>query len=304
MKNSNKTALLIMSLGLANGLWAQDADLTPVMKTPQNTTKETRFNIGPTVDLTLGDIHSSNLQSSLDAQRIIDPHITNWTSTSKLEPGIGIGAFATYHISKGLYLLGELTFGDEMSKYDLAYQNSTLNGNGNERIINVNSEFKMRTYGFQVPLLMKYEFQKENGVYILGGMRLSLITSATLESDETRTTDHYTNYILSERSVDNSSMIASMDGYSTARWSAVGGVGYKFAVGGHPLNLDFRVNLPLTRSGYYTTDVFYQNNAYENGQLFGAMGKTSAESQAPQYPLNDFRMFSFGLSASYGLFAK
>ena len=123
-------------------------------------------------------------------------------------------------------------------------------------------------------------------------------------SDETRTTDHYSNFQLSERTVDVSAMTVSMDGFGTARLSAILGAGYQFPLGGHALDLSLRCSLPLTRSGYYTTDVFYENNAFENGQLFGAVGKSSAESQAPQYLLNDFRLLTFGITASYSLFSK
>lgn len=304
MKNFNKVILLAGCLAFASGVRAQESGTTVEENIPAKADREYRFCIGPKMDLTAGDIRSANFQNSLDAQRVIDPNITTWTSQAKPGPGIGIGAFATFRISKGFHLLGELTFSDEMSKYDFTYQNSTLNPNGNNRIIDVNSEFKLNTYSFQLPMLVKYELKGENGVYFIGGVRLSLIASAKMMSDETRTTDHYNNYVLAERSVENSSMTTTLDGYGTARWAAVGGVGYALALAGHPLLLDLRINLPLSRSGYYTTDVFYQENAFENGRLFGAAGKTASETQTPQYPFNDFRDISFGLSASYALFVK
>ena len=81
-------------------------------------------------------------------------------------------------------------------------------------------------------------------------------------------------------------------------------MGTDFELYGRNLSVDIRFNLPLTKSAMFTTDEVYDDITYINNNVFGVLGKDKAESEAPAYMLDDFKMSMIMVSIGYSLFNK
>jgi hypothetical protein len=54
----------------------------------------------------------------------------------------------------------------------------------------------------------------------------------------------------------------------------------------------------------YTTNWAYYDITFKNNEVFSVWGKSNAESDAPQYPLNDYKLGIIDIAIRYVLFKK
>jgi len=262
-----------------------------------------QISIGPKINFGGGAFHSSNLQKNLNAEKAADPYINQWDAKSKTGFNFGLGGFIQYSINDNISLWGELTYNFFNSGYNLTYADNTISKNN--KTDNISSTAKINASFLSIPILFKYSFKGKTGPYALAGLRINFISKPKITSTETQTTNDYNsgkdkitvNYFTTSSTLDVSSSISS---------NLVIGGGYALEVSSKSLFIDVRYNYPISKSNMYTTNGSYtsSSNTTLNNALFGIAGVASANSIAPQYPLNDFKMGFLELSIAYTLFNK
>lgn len=262
-----------------------------------------KWSIGPKVNLGMSWISSHNLNENLNAQLLTNKELKQWHES--VSPGLklGLGASVAYNFNANVALLGELTWNTMNSKINMDYsRNRVVNGDGD--ITSVSSEALIKSNCISIPLLIKYSFSGEQGLYALAGMQFSFLGTPLLESIETRTKASYNNGFLDKTTIETRAINAPMNVFETNTASLTLGLGYSIKAGTRNLLLDLRYNLPLTHSEMYTTSGVFEDNAFENNQIFGYPGKVQYEFNAPGFPLNDFKMSSVELSIAFILVNK
>jgi hypothetical protein len=265
--------------------------------------KAQKWSIGPKINIGAGWISSHNLNENLNAQLLTNKELRQWHES--ISPGVnaGIGVSVAYNFNSNVALLAELTWNSTKSKINMDYsRNRVVNGDGD--ITTVASEAEIKSSGISIPILLKYSFSGEQGLYGIAGLQFSFLGTPTLESTETRTRDSYNNGFLDKTTLETRAISAPLNVFETHPVSLTLGLGYAIKKGNNSLLIDLRYNLPLTHSEMYTTSGVFEDNAFENNQIFSFPGKVQYEQNAPGFPLNDFKMSTVELSVAFILFNK
>jgi len=263
------------------------------------------FAFGSKINFGAGKVNSKNLVESFEFQALNDFKIKTWEAKSKLGVVFGLGGFADYVINEQFSIKGELTLNFLSNKFKIDYFEDDVDptdGNGDKTTIE--SQAKVKFSYFSLPVLAKYNLPIGENIYALGGFSFNFITSAKIESEETRTREDYVNWVLVNTDVEPQLVNAELNIFKSPRVNFVIGAGTQLQIGDNNLQVDLRYSLPLTKSELYTTDVVYDVNTYKNNEVFHILGKRDAEFDAPQFRLDDFKMGSIELSLAYTLFQK
>jgi Outer membrane protein beta-barrel domain len=262
-----------------------------------------QISIGPKINFGGGAFHSSNFQKNLNAEKVANPYINQWDAKSKTGFNFGLGGFIQYSFNDNIALWGELTYNSFSSGYNLTYADNTITKNN--KTDNISSTAKINTSFFSIPILFKYSFKGKTGPYALAGLRINFISKPKITSNETETTNDYSTG-KDKVTVTNFSTSSTLDVSSSSSSNLVIGGGYALEAGSKSLFIDVRYNYPISKSSMYTSNGSYgsSSNTTLNNALFGIAGVANANSIAPQYPLNDFKMGFLELSIAYTLFNK
>lgn len=267
-------------------------------------TASAQLSVGPKINLGAGRISSKNLKDNLDYRKNFKKDITEWDVKSKSGFTAGFGLFAQYSINEQLSVLGELSYNRLKNRILINYIENDLDGSGDGDIKTISSEAILRIGFVSLPLLVKYSMGRETPIYFLAGLGFDFTGLPEIESFETKVTEEYENHFLREVKTENERAIAQLNAFKTSRAKFTLGAGTAIDLNGRDLNLDLRFHLPLTRSEMFSISGVFDDNTYKNNEHFFAEHKFEAEMEAPQFPLNDFKMGSIELSVAYSLFTK
>lgn len=260
-----------------------------------------QFSIGPKINLGAGRVSSKNLKDNLGFRNQTNPDIQIWDIKYKFGSQFGLGAYFEYNINDNFSLLSELTLNSLSHKITMDYFENDLDGSGDGDKKIITSEAQLKFTYFNFPLLAKYSFEK---IYALGGLSFNFIGRHEIFSNETKKTETYSSNILTDIKIETDAVTAELNVFKTSRADFVLGIGTFFDVADRKLSLDLRYYFPLTKTEMYTTSIAYEDNTFKNNEHFDVWGKTDAEIDARQYPLNDFKMSTISISISYALFEK
>lgn len=266
--------------------------------------KAQELNFGSKLNFGVGMINSKNLQKSFDVRNAIDGDIITWDAKSKFGFHFGIGGSVEYTVNNNFSVVGELTYNFLNSKINIDFEENDIDDDGDGDIKTIESEAKIKLSYLQLPVLAKYTFSDDRGVYGVGGFGLNFVSTPEISSSETKTKQEYENGVLVKTDIEPRSVSADLDNFKVTRLSFIIGGGITLDAGGSDLLLDIRYNLPLTKSEMYTTNWVYQDIVYDNNEVFSAWGKNEAESEAPQHRLNNYKMSTITISIAYVLFSK
>jgi len=270
-----------------------------------STANAQQISICPKLNLGTGLINSKNLKKSFDIRKATDEDIITWEAKSRLGFNFGIGGFIEYAINDQFAVIGELTFNSLNTKTKIDYLEDNLDNNGDGVIETIESEAKIKLSYLQLPVLAKYYFASEKGFYAIGGFGFDFVGTPKIESSETKLKKTYINDNLDRTKPDAKFVSADLNEFNSPRISFILGTGMGLDVGGRNLLIDIRYNHPLTKSEMFTSDdLIYERNTYKNNEVFDFLGKWDAELDAPQHPLNDFKMGTIVISVSLALFDK
>ena len=265
-----------------------------------------QLSTGLKINSGIGRIHSNNLQKSFKMRKVLDEEIIQWEATSRSGFNFGIGGFIEYSINDNASLIGELTynFSNSTISIDRIDDDIDINGNGGGDIKTIESGAAIKLSYIKLSILKKYYLTGATGLYALGGFGFDYIETPKIESSETKTEKAYDNFNLVETTTTPQTISADLDKFNSTGLSFILGVGTDFELYGRNLSVDIRFNLPLTKSAMFTTDEVYDDITYINNNVFGVLGKDKAESEAPAYMLDDFKMSMIMVSIGYSLFNK
>ncbi|MGK7390519.1 MAG: outer membrane beta-barrel protein [Candidatus Cyclobacteriaceae bacterium M2_1C_046] len=238
---------------------------------------------GAKLNLGTSWISSGNLKDNFEFQMNNDPEITEWNVN--YSPGIliGIGAVASYELTTNLSLQGELSFN---------YQQSGINIDFTEIGQTIESEATISSTRIAFPVSINYSLGPDKPV-LLTGFEVNFVGAPNISSTE----NEYENNTLT----DTKALEADLDVFENTRLNFLLGAGKSIDMGGNKLDLQLRYHLPLTSSIMYNTEdpVVFDNNTMDNNEVFGIFGAIDAAQDAPQYPLDDFKMHFLDLSIIY-----
>ena len=268
----------------------------------QGKTQELDF--GPKLNFGGGMLKSKNLQKSFEVRNAKDADIVAWDVKNKPGFHFGIGGFVEYTVNNNFSVVGELTYNFLNSKINIDSEENDVDGDGNGDIKTIESEAKIKLSYLQLPVLAKYTFSDDMGLYGVGGFGLNFVSTPEIVSSETKTKEVYVNGVLIRTDIEPRSVSADLDNFKGTRLSFIVGGGITLDAGGKDLLIDIRYNLPLTKSEMYTTNWVYHDIAYDNNEVFSMWGKNDAELEAPQHRLNNFKMGTITVSIAYVLYIK
>ncbi len=266
------------------------------------TSTKAQFSIGPKINLGMGRINSKNMIDNMNARNIADSKINTWSVNNKYGFAYGLGVFIQYNFNDNFSILAEPTYGALKHSITIDYQDNKLDNNGDGDITTISSESTIKLSYFSLPILAKYSFKGQTGLYVIAGLDLFFTGSPTIQSSETETKVHYKSNAVDKTDISYRAASATLDIFQSPRTSFVLGVGVAIDLGGKNLNIDARYHLPLTKSTMYTTDANYHAYTFKSNAYFDLWGKIEAESDAPQFQLNDFKMGLIEISIGYTLF--
>ncbi|MCX2744105.1 outer membrane beta-barrel protein [Mangrovivirga sp. M17] len=236
-----------------------------------------KFNVGTSW------ISSSNLKDNFEYQMNNDIEITQWDVNYKPGIMIGLGVVASYELSSNLSLNGELSYN---------YQQSNINIDFADIESTVVSEAKIRSSRIAIPVTLHYSLGSEKPS-IHAGFEWNIFGTPEIESNETE--------FIGSAAVDQEGIIGELDSFTKSRLNFLLGVGKTIDLGGSNFDLHIRYHLPLTGSSMYntTSPALFDDNTMNNNEVFGVLGASDAAQEAPQYPLDNFKMHFIDLSISY-----
>ncbi|MGK7390522.1 MAG: outer membrane beta-barrel protein [Candidatus Cyclobacteriaceae bacterium M2_1C_046] len=255
---------------------------------------------GAKLNLGTSWISSDNLQNNFEFQKNNDADIRQWEVDYVPGLMIGIGGVAEYELGGNLSLQGALSYNYQRSRIDILYieDNRTVGGDG--VVETVTSEAEISSSRLALPVTVNYLIENY-GTVLLAGLEVNVITTPEIESAETENVTAYNNNTAVNQELDAEAIITELDEFGAARLNFLIGAGKTVDMGGNKLSLQLKYHLPVTSSTMYTYNsrISFDDNSMKNNEVFGYFGKIDAEQDAPQYPLNDFKMHFFDLSIIY-----
>lgn len=238
---------------------------------------------GAKLNLGTSWISSGNLKDNFEFQMNDDPDITQWDVN--YSPGIlaGLGGVASYELSTKLLLQGELSFN---------YQQSSINVNYIDIDKKIESEAKISSTRLSLPVSIHYSLGA-NKPALISGLELNYVGTPTIKSTE--------NEVVGNNTVDAEAIEGDLDTFSKTHLNFLLGVGKAVEFGGNTLNIQLRYHLPLTSSIMYNSNaaIVFDDNTMKNNEVFGIFGFIDANQDAPQYPLDDYKMHFLDISITY-----
>lgn len=245
-------------------------------------------------------ISSGNLKDNLEFQMNRDVDIKEWNASFRPGAMIGFGGVAQYELTESLFLQGELSFNYQQSRIDIDYLEDNINVNGNGETEQINSEAKISSSRFSIPVTVHYSLGLDKPV-LLAGLEANFLSTPQMESTELELVRELENSTLVASESDSEAVVGDLDIFNTTRFNFLLGVAKSVEVAGNKISLQLTYHLPLSASEMYTFNnrVAFDDNSFRNNEVFGAFGKIDAEQDAPAYPLNDFRMHFLDFSVTY-----
>ncbi|QCK15234.1 outer membrane beta-barrel protein [Mangrovivirga cuniculi] len=242
-----------------------------------------QIEIGAKLNVGTSWVSSGNLKDNFDYQLNNDVEITQWDVSYKPGITIGLGVVGSYQLSSNLSLNGELSYN---------YQQSNINIDFADIESTVISEAKISSSRIAIPVTLHYSFG-EDKPSVHAGFEWNIFGSPEIESNETE--------FIGNAAVDQEGIIGELDSFNKSRLNFLIGTGKTINLGGTNFDLHIRYHLPLTGSSMYntTSPALFDDNTMNNNEVFGVLGASDAAQEAPQYPLDDFKMHFIDLSISY-----
>ena len=260
----------------------------------------TQVKFGAKINVGASWISSGNLEDNFAFQLSNDADIRSWNVSNF--PGVlfGIGAVAQYELKENLSLQAALSVDYQQSQVNIQYIEDSRTTVGNGTVERINSEASISSTRFALPVTINYSLG-EYGTVLLSGFELNFVGTPEIESVETESVEVYQNNSLIEQHFDAEAITAELDQFSTARFNFLLGGGKAFDLGGNEFQLHLKYHIPITGSPMYnsTNSTLFDDNTTKNNEIFGALGKIDAEQDAPQFPLDDFKMYFFDISLTY-----
>ncbi len=265
---------------------------------------QAQFSIGPKVGLGAATFGSANLKNTMAAEMNAHKDVKEWNVRNR--PGLyySLGVFAQYSFNDRFAILTDLSYNGLNSAIKVYHEENKLDASGNGDINTIDSRAGIKTSFFSMPLLAKYTFASDKGLYVTGGFRVNFMGNTYIKSEEVKTKSQYVNSTLSKQTTEPRNVTALMDVTASTRTSFVLGLGTTLPLFEKGLTVDVRYNLPLTKAAMYTTSARFDDIATKNNEIFGYDGKMEAETDNPNFKLNDFKMGILELTLSYPLFSN
>ena len=266
-------------------------------------TANAQFSAGVKLNLSYGGINSANLVSNLSYQQALDSKLTEWSVKERWGYGFGFGGFAAYNFTDNFSGLVEPTIAFLNCGIDFTRVENKLDSKGDGDInTDITTSDISITY-LDLPFLARYTFG-ENKIFAEAGFGFHVAASPDITSTASSEKDSYKKGVLDKTNIDPQyTQTTKLNVFDNPKVNFIIGLGATTELGGKPLSIDLRYNLPLTKSEMFTTDGGYNDGRFKKNDLLGYDGKTDAERDAP-YLLNDFKMSTITLSITYALFKK
>jgi hypothetical protein len=263
---------------------------------------QAQFSVGPKIGFGAGSFSSGNLKHIVAAEKFTDNDVNDWSVRNR--PGFyySLGIFAQYSFNDRFALLTDISYNGLSSAIKTYHEENKVDASGKGDISIIDSRAGLKTSFFSVPLLAKYTLGGERGIYLTGGLRFNFMRDTYITSEELKTKTQYVNGAIDKQTIEPRNVSALIDVTASTRTSFVLGAGTTLNVMNKDLMLDLRYNLPLTRSAMYTHSARFDDVATKNNEFFGHDGKLEAETDNPNFKLNDFKMGILELTLSYPLF--
>lgn len=262
-----------------------------------------QLEIGAKLGLGASRIHSKNLPESFNYRNSLKSDIVTWDVRQRAGFAFSIGGYVQYNFSESFSALAEMSIGAARSSILIDYFEDDVDNGGDGDRETITSEAHIRFTTFAFPLLLQYNIGEKKPLF-LAGIEFLFTGMPDIESFETKKTEKYDNFNLQGTDFETRSVTASFDGFRSSHSNFILGVGTSLKIADKNLYIDLQYHLPISRTTMYTTDGRYHDIAYKNNEVFSTWGKSEAESEAPQYPLNDYRISFITLSLRYTLFQK
>jgi hypothetical protein len=258
-----------------------------------------KYIYGIKINPSTGYLNSPNLNKNLQIQKGLDPAISTFNAHARLRANFGVGAFFEYKINDKMSALTELTYNFSNTKILINYETSNLDKNNYGDITKIASEANIHLSYINLPLLFKYILSQSSRYYVIAGPAINIARKPYLKSHEIETSTHYTNGTIDKSIITSVDRSAQLDKFKTVQFAFVVGAGkiFRFTSGGNNLHIDIRYSLPVSHSQMYSTNPAL-NSALLNS-IYGVDGKNFAESSAPAYKLNNFKLSVITLSIAY-----
>lgn len=252
-----------------------------------------QIKFGAKLNLGTSWISSGNLKDNFEFQMNNDPEIKQWEVSYVPGIMIGIGGVAQYELGRNLALQGELSYNYQRSRIDIQY----IESNGTE-VETINSEASISSSRLALPVTLNYAIENY-GTVLLAGLEVNFVSTPEFESVETENVREINSNTVVD--FDAEALTADLDVFDNTRLNFLLGAGKAVDFGGNQLHFHLKYHLPLTSTTMYNTTnrILFDDNTMKNNEVFGADGKLDAETDAPQFPLDDFKMHFFDLSIIY-----
>ena len=248
--------------------------------------------IGPKIFLGAGQLSSATLNSNF---QLINNKITSYSSKNTYDLCYALGIFLEKKMSSRVAFTAELNYTLFSSRFQPTY--TEINPSAGIDKKEIYSEIKNSLNVLQIPLYFKYTIVPKSNIYIFAGGSINLMTGGKVT-----VSDFATEYRGSSTTTVSNDAKGTLDGISSPTFSGMAGIGFTTGVSGKPLHLELRAMLPITGGEIYSSDNAIATT-FDASYLFSLAGKNNLEAISGK-SLNDFKMTIFGISASYGLFAR
>lgn len=265
-----------------------------------STTAFGQVNFGGKINMGGSWVSSENLRNNLEFQMSRDSDIRDWNVSYRPGIMIGIGGVANYTLTERMSLQGELSLNYQQSTIKINYIEDSRGTGGNGDTEEIYSEAKINSARLSVPITFHYSIGS-NKPTLIAGLEANFLNTPQIESRESEIDNEFENSVLVQQQTDSKSYVANLDVFNTMRFNFLLGVAKSVSLGGKQLSLQLTYHLPLSTSAMYNFDnrVGFDDNSFQNNEVFGALGKIDAEQEAPAFPLNDFRMHFLDFSITY-----
>ncbi|HXA01242.1 MAG TPA: outer membrane beta-barrel protein [Cytophagaceae bacterium] len=258
-----------------------------------------KYIYGIKINPSAGYLNSPNLNKNLNTQKGLDPQVTRLDAHARLRANFGFGAFFEYRINDKMSALTELTYNFSNTKILINKESSNLDINQSGDITKIASEANIHLSYINLPVLFKYILSQTNRYYLIAGPAINIAGKPFLKSHEVETFTQYTNGTIDNSSITTLDISAKMNKFKTVQFAFVVGAGkiFRFTSGGNNLHIDIRYSLPVSHSAMYSSNPAMDNAMLNN--IYGISGKNAAETTAPNYKLNNFKLSVITLSIAY-----
>ena len=163
-------------------------------------------------------ISSGNLKSNLESRMNRDVDIKEWNASYR--PGImfGIGGVANYLLTNKLSLQGELSFNYQQSNIKISYLADDRGQGGTGTIEKIDSEAKIFSTRFSVPVTLYDELGLDKPV-LLAGLEGNFLNTPQIESIDSEVVRDLENGTLVAEQKDAEAIIGDLDMFSNLRFN-------------------------------------------------------------------------------------